>query len=332
GRSSHTRCSPPSSAPRWSKAGWCSLLPDRYTAGGEEGRGIAQYRGVSPGYFRTLGIPLLRGRGLEPRDSATSPGVVVLNETAVRHYFPGQDPIGKHITIGLPDMPEQADPGPREVIGVVRDVREIGLASEAPDLLYVPLAQVPPKLSALVFGLLPMCVVMRGEGSAGALTKPVESVIRAYDPNLPVTSVRTMDEILSGSIGSRLFNMMLLGTLAALALVLATVGVYSVLAYLVARRTREIGIRLALGGDRPDIHRLVLRQGFLPVGIGIVLGLLGALASTRALVSLLYGVSTNDPVSIATVLLLMTAVGMLASYFPARRASRLNPVEALRHD
>ena len=308
------------------------VIDGRWSPGSKEGTGIGQYRAVTPAYFDALEVAVKRGRKIAPSDTAGAPGVVLLNETAAKRYFPGENPLGRRLVIGLPDMVEQADPAPREIVGIVEDVRETSLESDPPAILYVPLEQMPPSLGALIIQLLPMNVVVRTEQDPGLLTRSVEERVWAFDPDLPVANVQPMEERVARSIGSRRFHAVLLGSLAVLALVLASLGVYGVLAYLVTQRTREIGIRIALGGDRGQIHRLVLRQGMVPVLLGIALGLAGALASSRLLAGFLYGVSATDPSAMAGVAMVMAAVALLATYLPARRASRLDPMEALRNE
>jgi putative ABC transport system permease protein len=308
------------------------IIPGRYVPGGKEGHDIAQYRGVSADYFQTLGIPLRAGRSLLPSDSAGSAGVLVLNETAARRIFPGQNPLGQHLHIGLPDMPQQADPAPREVVGVVADVRDVELASQPAPILYVPLAQVPASLATLIVERLPLNLLVRTASAPATLARAVEDRMWAHQPDLAITGVMPMQAIVQRSLAAPEFQMLLLSWLALLALLLAALGLYGVIAYQVAQRTREIGIRMALGGHRSDILRLVVRQGMLPALVGIGIGLLAALGATRLLRGLVTGVSPTDLATFTGVPLLMTAIALLATWLPARRASRIDPVEALRYE
>lgn len=307
------------------------ILPDRYDAGSGAGRGVAEHRGVSEDYFDALGIPLLRGRTFDARDAASSSGVVVVNRTAADRFFAGREAVGGFIHIGLPDMPAMADPAPREVIGVVGDVREAGLDKEAPPILYVPLAQIPDSLLSMMVGYGPLTVVMSGDGSATAtLERQVRQSASRTDSEILVMGSSSLDEAVSRSVGAPRFNMSLLGTLAGFAFLLAALGIYGILAYLVGRRRREIGVRMALGGEPRAISNLVLRQGMLPVLIGVGLGLVGAFFATGLLRNLVYGVSVSDPSAYVTVTLLVLLVSSLAVYLPARRASRVDPAEVLR--
>ncbi|HLX07813.1 MAG TPA: ABC transporter permease [Thermoanaerobaculia bacterium] len=308
------------------------VIPGRYVPGGKEGQGIAQYRGVSAEYFQALGIKLRGGRWLLPGDGARAPGVVLLNETAAHRFFPGQNPLGQRLDIGLPDMPEQADPAPREVVGVVADVRDVELASQPAPILYVPLAQVPPSLATLLVQRLPINLLVDTAGAPGNLAHAVRDRIWAHQPDLAITGIVPMAAIVDRSLAAPEFQMLLLSWLALLALLLAALGIYGVIAYLVAQRTREIGIRMALGGHRGDIQRLMVRQGMAPALLGIGIGLVAALAASRLLRGLVTGVSPTDLATFTGVPLLMAGIALLATWLPARRASRVNPTEALRYE
>ena len=307
------------------------VIDGRYT-GGSEGKGVSHYRGVTPRFFDALKIPLLRGRAFRETDGGGAPGVMILNETAALRFFPAENPIGQRITIGLPDMPEQADPAPREIIGIVADVREDGLDKATPPIFYVPMAQIPPTFNALLVQVLPLNLVVRAAGDPRSLARTVEEKVWAYDGELPVTEPLPLEEVLSRSLGLQRFRVWLLGSLAVLALILSAVGVYGVLSHLVGQRTREIGIRVALGGRPGDVVRLVMRQGMVPVLIGIAIGVAGALASMHLLASFLFGVEATDFFTFATVAAFLTLVALVAIYLPARRAARVSPVEALRYD
>ena len=306
------------------------IVEGRYQ-GGDAGKGVSHYRGVSHRFFEAMEIPVLRGRGFTAADALGAPGVMVLNETAARRFFPGENPLGQRIVIGLPDMPDQADPRARMVVGVVKDVREAGMDKEAPPIFYVPLGQIPKSLNTLLVQVLPLNLVVRTEVAPGSLSRQIQEKVWAFDRDLPVTDVLELDEVLARSVGAPRFRMLLLAGLAGLAVLLAAVGLYGMLAHLVGMRRREIGIRAALGGSPGEIRRQVLRQGMAPVLLGVVLGLVGALFATRLLAGFLYGVGTGDPGTFAGAALLMVSVALLAVYLPAWRASRTDPAKALRH-
>ncbi|HEX7186302.1 MAG TPA: ABC transporter permease [Thermoanaerobaculia bacterium] len=306
-------------------------IEGRYAGGdSEEGVGSAQYRASTPGYFEALGIPLSRGRLLTANDTVNSEGVAIINEEAARQYWPNEDPIGQRITIGMPYAPELADKAPRRIVGIVKDVREVGLDEAAPAIVYLPIGQVNERLMGMFVRLLPLSVVIQGEGTLAGIPQAARKEIWAADPQQPITDIRTMEEIVDRSLGSYRFNMLLMGALAFVALVLAAVGIYGVLSYLVNQRTREIGIRMALGATGMHVLRMVARQGMTAVSVGVIAGLLGAFAATRALSSLLVGVSTTDPFTFVAAPLVLATVALLASCIPARKASLLDPVLALR--
>jgi predicted permease len=276
----------------------------------------AEYRVVTPGYFSAMQIPLLEGRFLAESDTETSQPVVVISERLARRYFPQGSPLGRRITFSDPQK------GPWHVIvGVVRDIRNWGLAADPTPETYVSLRQNPKPV---------MTLIIRAEGDPLPLEASVRAELRAFDQELIPEQVATMRQILSRSLAPRRLNLALIGALAALAVALAAGGLYSLIAYTVAQRTHEIGIRLALGAERGDILWLVLWQGFRLAAIGIALGLAGAVAATRALRSLLFGVSPTDPLTFVAAPLLLALVALLACWFPARRATRVAPLVALR--
>ena len=271
-------------------------------------------RSVDAGYFETLGLSVLAGRAFTMADDAAAPTVILINEAARRRYFLGRDPMNQQISLWG---------SRRTVIGVVGNERLHGLAEETPPAVYLPLGQAPIGGGS---------VMVRFSGDPAALTLALRRVVKEIDPALPLYGVEPLSETLSASLGQRRFTMLVLGSFAAVSLLLAIIGVHGVLSYTVSQRTREIGIRMALGADLRAVRALVLSQGARLVGYGLGLGLLGALAVTRALAALLYGVSPADPVTFGTIAALLAAVAMLACWLPARRAARTDPMIAIRSD
>jgi putative ABC transport system permease protein len=304
------------------------------TTGGEDGKGEydADYRVATPDLFKALRIPVLRGRGFTAADRIGAPLVAMVNDTAAKRVWPHQDPIGQRIVIGPPGASELTDRGARTIVGILRDSRDEGLDREVPAVLYVPLAQLPDPLTALFVKLLPVSLVVRTAVAPAAFTAAIEKQIWAVDPGQPVNDVKTMDEIRAESLGSRRFTATLLGLLALLALALAALGIYGVLSYLVNQRTREIGVRLALGASTAQVLRLVVSQGMRAVLLGLAVGLGGALALTRLLTGLLYGITARDPFTFVLTPVTLAAIAVLASSIPALRASRLDPLIALRQE
>ncbi|HYN85035.1 MAG TPA: ABC transporter permease [Pyrinomonadaceae bacterium] len=277
---------------------------------------IADWAIVSPDYFRALGIGLLQGRALADTDTAEGQRAVVIDEDLARHFWPEGDAVGKQLRV--------VGPKPFEVVGVARRVRSYGLDEQARMRLYVPVAQTPTLMMNLA--------VRSSTSEPERLAKAVAAEVRAIDPDQPVYAVRTMEEALSESLAPRRLNATLLTVFAAVALALAAIGVYGVISYSVAQRTHEIGVRMALGAQGGDILRLVLRQGMLLALGGVAAGVLAALALTRVMTGLLFGVSATDPLTFAAVALVLTLVASLACLIPARRATKVDPMVALRYE
>jgi putative ABC transport system permease protein len=295
-----------------------------------EGVGVARYRAVTEGFFRTLRIGSVRGRVFGAADRRGAPLVAVVNEAAARRYWRGEDPLGARITIGPPSTRELGDPGPRTLVGIVRDVRELGIDQEAPPIVYVPLGQLPDPFARIFVRLLPLSLAVRSAGALPELPAQLERQVARVDPEQPLTELRAMDEILARSLGSRRFTALLLCLMSLLALALAALGIYGVISYLVEQRSREIGIRMALGASPPAILRLVVRQGMPAVLLGIAAGLAGALALTRLLGGLIYGIGAHDLVTFVLTPALLVLVAMAACAVPAHRASSVDPLVALR--
>jgi putative ABC transport system permease protein len=276
---------------------------------------LAEYRIVTPGYFEALGIPVLRGRGLAEADLAADAPVALVNETLARSFWAGQDPIGRRMTIGGDTT--------LEVVGVVRDVRQVALAQDTRAEVYLP-AQ-----PGWVGNLRTASLVVRARDGAG-LASALRTAVEAVDPEQPLYDVQSMDQVVSASIADRRLNLALVGGFAVVALLLAALGVYGVISYTVAQSTREIGIRMSLGAQRRDVFRLVIGQGALLAGVGMAVGLAGALALTRLLAGLLFTVGARDPLTFVAAPLVLLLVALVACAVPALRATRVQPVMALR--
>ena len=300
----------PTAATRFTIVGRPPQAPGQWTS--------ADIRIVDPGYFAATGIPLLRGRAASGADLASGPPIVVINETMARRYWPGEDPIGQRLQVNW-THPE-AHP---EIVGVVGDVHLGTLDSDFRPMIYYVYAQEPSGT---------MTLVLRHTGGAAPLTSALRATVRELDPTLPLSDAATMSTRMTQSMADRRYPMMLLSVFAGLAVVLAAIGLYGVLSYTVSRRTREIGVRMALGARSADVLRLVVGGGMRLTLIGIGVGLAGAVIAARALGALLYGVRPTDPVTLVAVAGLLCAVALLAAYLPARRAARLDPVVALRSD
>ena len=271
---------------------------------------------ISPGWFRTMRVPLHSGRDFNSADNADSPKVLVVNETFARQFWPGQNPVGKRVTVGR-------WPQPGDVIGVAQDVKNGGLGRRPQPQVYVPFRQLPWSN---------MYLLVRTAVPPLDLTSAVRAQIFAIDSDQPVTSVLTAQDLMDSSRTQPRFIMLLLGLFSITALSLAVIGIYGVLAYSVAQRRQELGIRIALGAQNNDILRLVLSQGLTLAGIGVVIGILAALLLTRVMSTLLYEVKTRDLLSFAVAPMLFLAVALLTSYIPARRATRVDPMSALRQE
>jgi putative ABC transport system permease protein len=279
---------------------------------------------VAHGYFETFGIPLTRGRLFEQTDGPDSPQVIVVNETLANRLWPGQDPIGRRLKQGWPENQGPYNPW-REIVGVVGDVKQFGLGEEVRMQTYIPLGQTGS-------GMWDVQVALRTETDPLAQVEPVKRALGEMDPTLPIYNVDTMEAAISESVAPRRFAMILLGLFAALALVLAAVGLYSVIAYSVARRTREIGLRMSVGADRASVFRLVVLQGLRYSLLGAVIGVAAAAGASQLLSSSLFGVSARDPLTFVLVPLLLLAVAFVASAVPALAASRIDPMRALRYE
>jgi len=277
---------------------------------------------VSRDYFAAMGIAVLRGRPFEARDDAAgAPPTAIVDKVLADRYWPGQDPIGRRIATTF----EGSDDRPlwREIVGVVGHVRKYGLDGRVKEQYYLPASQRPANTQFIVL----RAAGDRPEGLAASAA----AAVRAVDPDLPVFEVKTMEDVVGGTLTIRRFSLLLLGLFAALALCLAAVGLYAMMTYAVGQRTREIGVRMALGADARAIVRMILRRGMTLAGIGLLLGALAAVVVSRFIASLLFGVEPTDPLTFVAIAALLACTAAIASLLPALRAARVSPAEALRH-
>ena len=275
---------------------------------------------ISPEYFATMGIPILRGRAFNQRDNELAPKVALLNETAARFYFGSRDPVGAELRIAVPRIAN-----PYEIVGVVKDSRHMSLRDEVPRLLYLPILQSKYQLPRLTLAL-------RTVGSPSALAAPIRNEIREQGADILLTNVVTLNEQVNKSLWQERLVSSLSSVFGLLALLLACVGLYGVISYTVARKTKEIGIRIALGASRVNVLRMVLKESLTLVFVGVAIGVPVAFAATRLISTMLYSVSASDPFAIAGAVLLMGAVAVPAALIPARRAMKVDPLVAIRYE
>jgi putative ABC transport system permease protein len=281
---------------------------------------------IAPEYFRAMHIPFVRGRDFGDQDGPDAPGAVIISEALARRFWPHEDPIGKHLTMYF--YPNKV----REIVGIVGNVKDRGLEATQPEaILYFPLTQLDTPATA-TWHSFPLWIAVRTKSPGTSMASGVINSIHQLNSTLPIADVTTMDDFVAGSLSQQRFNMLLLGTFAGIALFLAAVGIYSVLAYTVRRRVREIGIRMALGAQTSDVLRLILAEGMKPTAIGVCLGIAGALALGRFVSSLIYGVKATDIATYTSVSLLLVLVSFFASLLPACRATRVQPVTTLREE
>ena len=300
-----------------------------------------QYRVVAGDYFRALGIRIRSGRAFTDRDTRQAPKVAIVNRELVRRYWNGQDPIGKIISVNPPlqvlpksvieearragVLPDGYEPDRFTVIGVADDVLYAGLSRSPLPLVYAPYAQGSE-------GTTNMFLTVKTDGAPLAVVGAIREQIRQVDRDQPVASIQTLDARISASVAQPRMQMMVLAAFAALAVLLAAIGIYGIVSYSVTQRTREIGIRMALGAARRDVVALVVRQAFTMNALGVAVGLAGALLLTRVLRTLLFAVSTTDPIVFGVIVLLLTTTALLATYLPARRAAKVDPLVTLRYE
>jgi predicted permease len=277
---------------------------------------------MTPGYFEAMRIPLRRGRRFTENDGKDAPLVAMINETMARKFWPGQDPIGRRFKMSSPDGNV---PWVR-IVGITGDVRQMSLSEPPRQEMYFPYWQAKDNW------MVPRDLVIRTTGDPQSLAGAARQAVWSIDRDQPVSNVMTLDDLLDEEVAQRRVQAMLLGALAALALILACVGIYGVLSYLVTQRTQEIGVRVALGADAAHVFRTVASQGMGLTAIGIVTGLIASLLLSRLLITLLFGVNPTDPLTYAGAVAVFTAVALLACYIPARRAAKVDPMVALRYE
>jgi predicted permease len=291
--------------------------------------GGAGWLSLSPGYFSVFHIPILRGRDFTEQDTGSAPGVVLINETMKKKYWPKGDPVGQQLLIGKGVGPQFAEPA-RQIIGVVGDIRDGGLNNDPRPLMIIPTAQVPDGMTALNSNIGPMVWLVRTHGDPHPYISAITDQLRQASGGFPVARVRPMTEVVVQSTARQDFNMLLLTIFGASALILAAIGIYGLMAYSVEQRTQEIGIRMALGADRSRIRSLVVWHGMRLAIVGVVIGIAAAFGLTRFIASFLFGVKSWDPLVFVTVPVLLSLIALLAVWMPATHASRLDPQEALR--
>jgi predicted permease len=286
---------------------------------------------VSPGYFETFKIPVLRGRSFTDRDTGASTQAVVINDAMAKRFWPKADPLADKIWIGKGLMPQLATEQPRQIIGIVGDVHTNGLNNNPGPMMYVPQAQVPDALNELNARLTPMKWIVRTRGSAPGVTTAIQEQLRQVS-GLPVTDIRSMEEVISRSTSRQRFNMLLMTVFGSAALILAAIGIYGLMAYSVQQRTQEIGIRIALGAASPNVRNMVVFQGMRLALSGVIIGIGAAFGLTRLLATFLFGVKDRDPAVFTAAAVLLTTVSLIAVWLPARRATKVDPVIALRNE
>jgi predicted permease len=291
--------------------------------------GGAGFHSTSWSYFETFKIPLLRGRAFTRQDDGSAPGVAVINEAMAKQYWPKGDPLRDRIQIGVGAGPAFAEP-PRQIIGIVGDTHDGGPNRDPEPIMYIPLVQMPDLETALNSRVAPLYWIVRTRVDPYTLRVPITAALREASGGLPVAHIRSMREIEAGNIASERFNMLLLIIFGSAGLLMAMIGVYGVMSYSVQQRTQELGVRMALGAQTWNLRNMVIGQGMMLSGLGVVLGIGGAFAVTRFLASFLFGVKTWDPVAFIAAPLILCLVALFAVWIPARRATRVDPMTALR--
>ena len=286
---------------------------------------------ISPGYFEVFKIPVRRGRTFNERDRSTSTPVVIINEAMATQYWPKADPLNDRLVIGKGVMREFEGEGERQIVGIVANIKSNGLDSDPQPQMFIPQAQVPDAANALNVSLTPVSWIVRTQVPPQSLSSVIQEQLR-QSTGLPVSNVQSMDEIVAVSVSRQRFNMWVMSVFGGCALLLAAIGIYGLMAYSVEQRTQEIGIRLALGAQISQVKHMVIRQGMLLALVGVVIGIAGAFALARVITAFLFGVTARDPIVFGGVPVLLAAVAFFAVWLPARRASRVDPIIALRYE
>jgi predicted permease len=294
--------------------------------------GFGGWTFVSPGYFEVFGIPILRGCDFSFADDAGSPGVVIINEAMARRYWPGGDPLGDHLIVGRGMRPAYDEEPVRRIVGIVGNVRDTGLRDAPRPAMYVPMAQEPDGVTAVNVTLLPIVWIARTTGDPSRFGAAMKAALESSVGQLPVTRIRAMTDVVGESTARTRSNTWLMTAFGFCALGLAVIGVYGLVACWVTQRSREIGVRLALGADAVGIAAMVVGQGMRLVAIGVGIGLVGALGLARAITGLLFGVPPNDPAVFVSIPLLLGLVSFVAVSIPAWRATRIDPLNAVRSE
>jgi predicted permease len=290
--------------------------------------GMAGFFSISWSYFSTFEVPLLRGRAFTEQDDSAAPCVVIINQAMARQYWSKGDPLSDRIQIGA-GGPAFAEP-PRQIVGIVGDTRDAGVSRDPFPTMYIPIAQMPDAVTALNSQVAPLWWIVRSRFDPYTLRVPIEAALRDASGGMPVAHVRTMGEVEVRNTARQRFNMLLLNIFAAAGLLMAAIGVYGVTSYSVQQRTHELGVRMALGAQASNLRNMVIGQGMVLAGFGVVLGIGGAFWLTRFLASFLFGVKAWDPIAFIVTPLLLSAVVLFAVWIPAKRATRVDPMTALR--
>ena len=293
--------------------------------------GGGNWKMISSGYFDAFKIPILRGRPFTDRDNGSAPPVVIISEAMAKRFWPKTDPLNDRLIIGRGIGPEFEEPA-RQIVGIAADSRDNGLNRNPPATMYMPAAQVPDGRTAQTRRIIPLTWVVRTRVPPYSLSQPIQTALRAASGGLPVARIRTMDEVVARSTARQDFNMLLLSVFAGAALLLAAIGIYGLMAYSVAQRTQEIGIRMALGAETGDVRRMVVFQGMALALIGVLIGVAAAFGLSRLIASFLFGVKAWDPAVFVVVPVLLSTVALIAVWIPARRATRIDPLDALRYE
>ena len=294
--------------------------------------GFAGWTFISPEYFDAFKIPVLRGRGFTERDRGGSPGVVIINQAMAKRFWPSSDPLNDRLNIGKYVRPEYARDTSRQIVGIVGDVRDTGLSEMPRPAMYVPIAQLPDEVNAINLRLLPLAWFVRVRAAAPSLGIAIQNELRQASGGLPATETRWMDQVSTQSVARTQFSTLLMTIFGGSALLLAAIGIYGLMAYTVQQRTQEIGIRVALGARYAQIRKMVVLQGMQLALLGVGIGMAAAFGLTRLLGGFLYGVQAHDAVGLVTVPVVLSLVALLAVWIPARRASTIDPLKALRCD